>query len=182
MAMLKRLCVFCGSSLGRSPALALAARQLGELLAQRRIGLVYGGGRVGLMGVLADAVLASGGEAIGVIPRRLVDRELAHQGLSALHVVETMHERKQKMHELSNAVAALPGGWGTLDELFEVLTWAQLGLHDKRCGLLDVDGFWQPLRLLVEHQVAQGLVQPEQARLLVAAGSPVELLSALGLG
>jgi uncharacterized protein (TIGR00730 family) len=175
----KRLCVFCGSNSGRSPALAEAARGLGRLLALQRIGLVYGGGRVGLMGILADAALAEGGEVLGVIPRQLVDRELAHQGVTALYAVDTMHDRKQKMHDLSDAFVALPGGFGTLDELFEVLTWAQLGMHDKPCALLDVEGFWQPLLALVEHQVTEGLVAPRHARLLQVARSPAELLVTL---
>ncbi len=134
-----RLCVFCGSSAGRTPAYAVAGRLLGVALARRGIGLVYGGGNVGLMGLVADAALAEGGEVIGVIPRALVDRELAHGGVSELRVVDSMHARKQLMHDLSDGFIALPGGFGTLDELFETLTWAQLGVHAKPCGLLDVE-------------------------------------------
>ncbi|HEX8952116.1 MAG TPA: TIGR00730 family Rossman fold protein, partial [Polyangia bacterium] len=148
-----RLCVFCGSSPGRSPDYAAAARRVGALLARRGIGLVYGGGNVGLMGIVADAVLADGGEVVGVIPRALVDRELAHGRLSELVVVDTMHERKQRMHDLSDGFIALPGGFGTLDELFEALTWAQLGMHQKPCGLLDVNDFFAPLRAFIERQL-----------------------------
>ncbi|MDB4967421.1 MAG: hypothetical protein JWN44_3110 [Myxococcales bacterium] len=171
-----RICVFCGSSQGRSPAYAAAARDLGSLLARRGIGLVYGGGNVGLMGILADAVLAEGGEAIGVIPGALVDRELAHANLTQLVIVDSMHVRKQRMHDLSDGFIALPGGFGTLDELFEALTWAQLGMHGKPLGLLDVDGFWQPLRALVERQVAEEFVRPHHAGMLFCAAAPQTLL------
>ena len=173
-----RLCVFCGSSPGRTSAYAVAARRLGALLARRGIGLVYGGGNVGLMGLVADAVLADGGQAIGVIPRALVDRELAHARLSELVVVETMHERKQRMHDLSDGFIALPGGFGTLDELFEALTWAQLGMHAKPCGLLDVDGFWAPLRALVERQVSEEFVRSHHAMMLLHNDDPAALLDA----
>jgi uncharacterized protein (TIGR00730 family) len=173
-----RLCVFCGSSPGRSPAYVTAARRLGSLFARRGIGLVYGGGNVGLMGVVADAVLADGGEAIGVIPRALVDRELAHGRLSELVVVDSMHERKQCMHDRSDGFIALPGGFGTLDELFEALTWAQLGMHKKPCGLLDVDGFWEPLRALVERQVAEQFVRSHHAMMLLHNDDPEALLDA----
>jgi hypothetical protein len=171
-----RICVFCGSSAGRSPAYAAAARELGAHLARRGIGLVYGGGNVGLMGIVADAVVAEGGETVGVIPRSLVDRELAHAHLTELVVVDTMHERKQRMHDLSDAFIAMPGGFGTLDELFEALTWAQLGMHAKPIGLLDVDGFWQPLRALVERQVSELFVRPHHAGMLLCADAPQALL------
>jgi uncharacterized protein (TIGR00730 family) len=171
-----RLCVFCGSSPGRSPAYAAAARSVGELLARRHIGLVYGGGNVGLMGIVADAARAAGGEVIGIIPRALVDRELAHAGLTELRVVGSMHERKQLMHDLADGFIALPGGFGTLDELFEALTWAILGVHAKPCGLLDVDGFWTPLLRLVEQQVAEQFVRPQHAGMLVHSASAEELL------
>jgi uncharacterized protein (TIGR00730 family) len=172
------ICVFCGSSPGRRPAYAAAARQLGGLLARRGIGLVYGGGKVGLMGVVADAVLAEGGEVIGIIPRALVDRELAHDALTRLIVVDSMHERKRRMHDISDAFVALPGGFGTLDELFETLTWAQLAMHRKPCGLLDVEGFWRPLRALVAEQVAEDFVRSQHAELLLSAERPEELLEA----
>ncbi len=171
-----RICVFCGSSPGRSPSYAAAARRLGVLLAERGIGLVYGGGNVGLMGLLADAALAGGGEVIGVIPRALVDRELAHARLSELVIVDTMHERKQKMHDLADGFVALPGGFGTLDELFEALTWAQLGMHGKPCGLLDVDDFWAPLIALVERQRQEEFVRAHHAMMLLHNNSPEGLL------
>ena len=173
-----RLCVFCGSSPGRTADYAVAARRLGALLASRGIGLVYGGGNVGLMGLVADAVLADGGEVIGVIPRALVDRELAHGRLTELVVVDTMHERKQRMHDLSDGFIALPGGFGTLDELFEALTWGQLGMHRKPCGLLDVGGFWAPLRALVERQMAEEFVRPHHAMMLLHNDDPGALLDA----
>jgi uncharacterized protein (TIGR00730 family) len=173
-----RICVFCGSSSGAAPAYAAAARALGAVMAARGIGLVYGGGNVGLMGVVADAVLADGGEVYGVIPAALVDRELAHARLTQLHVVETMHQRKRRMHDLADAFIALPGGFGTLDELFEALTWAQLGMHQKPLGLLDVDGFWQPLRTMIERQVAAGFVRPQYAAMLLHATAPEAMLQA----
>ena len=175
-----RLCVFCGSAAGVSPSYATAAKELGRLLAARSIGLVYGGGNVGLMGVVADAVLAAGGEAIGVIPRALVDRELAHPGLTECIVVETMHTRKQCMHDLSDGFIALPGGYGTLDELFEALTWSQLGMHQKPCGLLDVDGFYGLLRTFIEHQRTEGFLRPEHAAMLLYADDAAALIDALG--
>ncbi len=162
-----RLCVFCGSSPGRRPIYVDAAVRLGRALAERGHGLVYGGGSVGLMGTVADAVLEGGGEAIGVIPRSMVDRELAHQRLTALHVVETMHERKAKMVSLSDAFVALPGGHGTLDELFEALTWSQLGIHEKPIGMWNVDGYWDPLLAALDHMSAEGFVRPhDRARLI----------------
>src|SRR6185503_14872599 len=142
---MSRLCVFCGSSPGHDPAYGAAAAQLGRVLAERGIGLVYGGGRVGLMGILADAALAAGGEVIGVIPQALLDREIGHRGLTQLRVVDSMHSRKALMGDLADGFIALPGGIGTLEELFEVWTWAQLGLHRKPCGLLDANGFYAPL-------------------------------------
>ena len=140
---MERICVFCGVSTGRAAAYATAARAFGQAVAVRGLGLVFGGGRVGLMGAVADGALAGGSEVIGVIPRSLVDRELAHGGLSALEVVGSLHERKARMAELADAFVALPGGFGTLDELLELLTWSQLGLHGKPVGLLDVDGCWR---------------------------------------
>jgi uncharacterized protein (TIGR00730 family) len=175
-----RVCVFCGSSPGVRPAYLAAARELGEELAARGIGLVYGGASVGLMGGVADAVLAGGGEAIGVIPGRLVDRELAHAGLTELHVVETMHERKALMARLSDAFVVLPGGAGTLDEFFEALTWRQLGLHSKPLALLDVDGFFEPLLALADHLVEEGFVLAEFRAVLLVEREAATLLERLG--
>jgi uncharacterized protein (TIGR00730 family) len=173
------LCVFCGSRTGVRAVHAQAAAELGRLAASRGITLVTGGGHVGLMGVVADAALAAGGRVHGVIPEGLKARELAHQGLTALDVTDSMHARKARMHALSDAFVALPGGFGTLDELFEALTWSQLGLHRKPVGLLDVDGFWQPLLAMVRAQVDGGFVSPEHAAMLVPAAAPAALLDAL---
>ncbi|MDQ7828648.1 MAG: TIGR00730 family Rossman fold protein [Armatimonadota bacterium] len=173
---MRRVCVFCGSSAGVRPAYAAAARALGALLARRGLGLVYGGGRVGMMGVLADAVLAHGGEVTGVIPRHLVEREVAHDGVSTLHVVTTMHERKARMVELADAFIALPGGVGTLEELFEVWAWAQLGLHAKPCGVLNVDGYYDTLQAHVARMVAEGFLRPEHGAMVVFADDPEVLL------
>jgi uncharacterized protein (TIGR00730 family) len=179
MSALSRICVFCGSSPGRRASYAVAARRLGTLLGERGIGLVYGGGNVGLMGLVADAALDAGGEVTGVIPRALVDRELAHRRLTSLRVVDTMHARKQLMHDLADGFIAMPGGFGTLDELFEALTWAQLGMHRKPCGLLDVDGFWAPLWQMVETQVAEDFVRPHHKKLLLRHEEPTALLDAM---
>jgi uncharacterized protein (TIGR00730 family) len=166
----KRICVFCGASPGRDPRHAEAARHLGRTLAARGLGLVYGGGSVGLMGTLADAVLEAGGEAIGVIPQVLQIRELAHRRLTRLEVVGSMHERKALMAELSDGFVALPGGMGTLDELAEIMTWSQLGLHQRPVGLLDVGGYWRPLVDFFDHAEAAGFIRPEhRAMLLVEA-------------
>ena len=156
------LCVYCGSSNGNHPDYAGQARTFGEEMAHRGIALVYGGGKVGLMGTVADAVLAAGGKVIGVIPRQLVEREVAHPDLTELVVVETMHQRKTRMYELSDAFVALPGGFGTMDEMFEMLTWAQLGLHRYPCAFLDVRGYYTGLRAMMDHMVAEGFVQPGQ--------------------
>jgi uncharacterized protein (TIGR00730 family) len=176
---MRRLCVFCGSSAGNRPEYRAAARRLGELLAGRGVGLVFGAGHIGLMGVLADAVLANGGEAVGVIPQALVDKELAHRGLTALHVVDTMHQRKALMADLADGFAALPGGYGTADEFFEVLTWAQLGLHARPTGLLNVAGFFDPLLAWVDQCVREGFLRPEHRDSLLVAGDPEELLEML---
>ena len=157
---LRRICVFCGSSPGNDPAYAELAHAVGEGLARRGIGLVYGGGRVGLMGVVADAALAEGGEVIGVIPRAMVDRELAHSGATELRIVTTLHERKAVMAELSDAFIALPGGLGTLEELAEVVSWAQLELHAKPIGLLNVDGYYDHLIAMIDHMVSEGFLKP----------------------
>jgi len=176
---MQRVLVFCGSSSGARPEYATAADALGRLLAERDLGLVYGGARVGLMGAVADGALAAGGEVVGVIPRQLVEHEIAHTGLSELHEVTTMHERKALMAELSDAVIALPGGTGTLDELFELFTWSQLGLVEMPIGLLDVAGYWQPLLALLDHMVAERLLRAEHRdTLLVSADAPA-LLDAL---
>jgi hypothetical protein len=155
----KRICVFCGASSGRLAAYADAARVLGGALADRGLGLVYGGGRVGLMGALAEGALTRGGEVTGVIPQELVERELAHGGLTTLHVVGSLHERKALMSELADAFVALPGGFGTLDELFEQLTWSQLGLHAKPIGLYDVEDYWRPLIALARHATEEGFIR-----------------------
>ncbi|WP_432849950.1 TIGR00730 family Rossman fold protein [Amycolatopsis sp. CA-161197] len=158
MSSLRRICVFCGSSMGFSPAYAEAAAEMGKLLAQRGIGLVYGGASVGTMGVVADAALAAGGEVIGVIPEALSSVEIAHAGLTELHVVPDMHQRKAKMAALSDGFLTLPGGAGTLEELFEVWTWAQLGLHSKPIGLVDVGGYYGPLVSFADHMVTEGFL------------------------
>jgi uncharacterized protein (TIGR00730 family) len=176
---MQRICVFCGANFGRRPAYRLAAEATGRLLAARGLGLVYGGGAVGLMGAVADAALAAGGEVIGVIPEALATKEIAHQGLSALHVVPSMHARKALMAELADGFIALPGGFGTFEELFEVLTWAQLGLHKKPIGVLDVEGYFAALQGLRDHAEAEGLVRPEHARLLHVADEPAALLAEL---
>jgi uncharacterized protein (TIGR00730 family) len=176
--MLKRVCVFCGSSYGARPAYREAAADLGRLLAGSRIGIVYGGGNVGLMGALADAALGAGGEVIGVIPHHLVSKELAHQGVE-LRIVHSMHERKALMADLSDAFIALPGGYGTLEEFCEVLTWSQLGLHAKPCGLLNVDGYYDGLLGLVDHAVAEGFVRPESRDLVLVGDDAAELLAHL---
>jgi uncharacterized protein (TIGR00730 family) len=177
---MRRMCVFCGSSSGGPALYTDGARKLGEAMAARGIGLVYGGGHVGLMGVLADALLRQGGEVIGVIPQALVDKELAHPGLTELRVVDTMHQRKALMADLADGFAALPGGFGTGDELFEVLTWAQLGLHAKPIALLNVAGFFNPLLAWLDHTVREGFVRPEYRGLLLEAEEPERLLDLLG--
>jgi uncharacterized protein (TIGR00730 family) len=176
---MERVLVFCGSSPGRQPVYTEQAIALGRTLAERRLGLVYGGGKVGLMGTIADATLAAGGEAIGVIPSRLLELEVAHAGLTKLHVVGTMHERKALMSELADAVIALPGGTGTLDELFELFTWSQLGLHHKPIGLLDVAGYWQPLLAFLEHAVNERFLRAEHLDTLLVHTDPGALLDAL---
>jgi uncharacterized protein (TIGR00730 family) len=177
--VIARVLVFCGSSPGARPEYAAAADELGRLLAQRGLGLVYGGARVGLMGAVADGALAGGGEVIGVIPGQLVEHEIAHTGLTELREVTTMHERKALMAELSDAVIALPGGTGTLDELFELFTWSQLGLHRKPIGLLDVAGYWQPLLALLDHMVTERLLRAEHRDTLLVSTDPADLLDAL---
>lgn len=157
--MKKRICVYCGASPGHNPAYAEMAAQTGDTLARAGFGLVYGGGNVGLMGIIADAALAAGGEVIGVIPKSLEDREQAHRGLSKLIVVETLHQRKAEMERLSSAFLALPGGLGTLDELFEILTWAQLGIHKKPVALLDHEGYYAGLLQFLAHAAREGFLR-----------------------
>lgn len=171
-----RLTVFCGSSLGRSTRYAEAARDFARVMLARGIGLVYGGAAVGMMGVLADTILEGGGEAIGVIPRVLADREIAHRHLSELRIVDTMHERKALMGDLGDGFVALPGGAGTFDELFEAWTWAQLGLHGKPCAVLDVDGYFDSLLGAIDHAVQEGFIRDEYARMLIVERDPSRLL------
>ena len=175
----QRACVFCGSSPGARPVYTEAAEDFGMLLVQNGITLVFGGATVGLMGRLADTVVSEGGEAIGVIPQALVDREIAHLGLTDLHVVETMHERKQRMADLSDAFVALPGGLGTLDELFEIYTWAQLGMHEKPIGILNVEGYFDGLAGFLEHAVAERFVREEHREMLIVEDEPARMLERL---
>jgi uncharacterized protein (TIGR00730 family) len=176
---MRRLCVFCGSCAGNRPEYRDAARRFGELLASRRVCLVFGAGHVGLMGVVADAVLAGGGTAAGVIPQALVDKELAHTGLTELHVVESLHQRKALMADLADGFAALPGAYGTADEFFEILTWAQLGLHAKPIGLLNVADFFDPLLAWVDHCRREGFLRPQHRDLLQVSRHAEELLEML---
>jgi uncharacterized protein (TIGR00730 family) len=173
---MKRICVFCGSSMGFDPAYAEQARALGKLLAERGIGLVYGGASVGTMGAVADGALAAGGEVIGVIPEHLSSVEISHAGLTELHVVADMHQRKAKMAALSDGFLALPGGAGTLEELFEIWTWSQLGLHTKPLGLVDVGGFYRPLWTFVEHMVSEGFLRAEHRDVIMMDADPAVLL------
>jgi hypothetical protein len=176
---MRSICVFCGASAGHDPAYAAAAGALGSGLAARSIELVTGGGKVGLMAVVADAALEAGGRVTGIIPRGLEEREVAHRGLTRLHVVETLHERKALMHELSDAFIVLPGGFGTLDELFETITWAQLGIHAKPIGLVNVSGYFDDLLAFVAGAVAQGFVSGANRGLLVVRDDVPTLLDAL---
>lgn len=177
---MKSLCVYCGAAQGVKPVYAEAARLLAKEMVRHDIALVYGGGNVGLMGVIADAVLALGGRATGVIPQALVDKEVAHLHLTAQHVVKDMHERKAMMAELSDGFIAMPGGLGTLEELFEMLTWSQLGFHAKPIGLLNVEGFYDGLIAFVRHQVEQGFVKPQQAAFMLSEHEPAALLRRFG--
>ena len=171
-----RICVFAGSSPGARPEYAIAAQELGRALVARGLGLVYGGARVGLMGAVADTVLAGGGLVTGVIPEGLVTKEIAHDGLTELRVVASMHERKAMMNDLADGFIALPGGWGTLEEFFEVLTWAQLGLHRKPCGLLNAHGYFDRLLSFIDHSVGERFVRSQQRSMVLVANSPDELL------
>ena len=176
---MKRICVFCGSNAGARGEYADAARKLAAVLVERKLGIVYGGGNVGLMGVLADAALEHGGEVTGVIPRKLVDKEVAHRGVTELRIVETMHERKALMNDLSDAFIALPGGFGTLDEFFEVLTWSQLGFHGKPCALLNVAGYYDRMLAMLDHAVTERLLRPVHRELVIADTDPSRLLQRL---
>jgi hypothetical protein len=173
---IQSLCVFCGSSPGANPEYAAIGRRLGHLLAERGIRLVYGGGNVGIMGLLADAALERGGEVIGIIPHALMQRELAHNGLTELHITNSMHERKALMAELSDGFIALPGGIGTLEELSEVLTWAQLGLHGKPCGLINTAQFYDAFVSFLDHAVAERFIRPEHRSILMIEEQPEALL------
>ncbi len=177
--MLNRVCVYCGSGLGGHDVYADAARTLGRALVERKIGLVFGGGRIGMMGVLAETVLQGGGEAIGVIPRHLEEKGLALTSVTSLHIVETMHLRKALMAELADAFIAMPGGFGTAEEFFEALTWAQLSLHLKPCGLLNTQGYFDPLIRFVDHAVQEGFIHPTHRDLMLVADSPDALLDQL---
>ncbi len=165
---MKRVCVFCGSNAGIRADYGMAAQGLATVLVRRGLGLVYGGGNVGLMGVLADSMLQAGGEVIGVIPQSLVAKEVAHRGVTELRIVDTMHQRKALMNELSDAFIALPGGFGTLDEFFEILTWSQLGIHGKPSGLLNVSGYYDSLLAMLDHAVTEGLLRPAHRELVIA--------------
>jgi uncharacterized protein (TIGR00730 family) len=175
---MRSICVYCGSGAGNRPEYAVAARAFGELLAKRGVTLVFGGGHVGLLGAVADGALTQGGRVEGVIPCDMVDREWAHTG-TRLHIVDSMHERKALMEKLSDAFVALPGGIGTLDELFEIWTWSQLGYHGKRVGLLDVAGYWQPLIALADHLVEHGFLGADARAMLISDSDPVRLLDRL---
>ena len=176
---MQRLCVYCGSKTGRDPAFSLAAEALAAAMLNHRIGLVYGGAQIGLMGVLADAVIAGGGEVIGVIPESLLDEEVVHRGLSTLEVVPSMHVRKQRMIELADAMMALPGGLGTLEEFFEALTWAQLRFHQKPCGVLNVQGYFDGMLQCLDTAVAQGFLATEHRSLALIESEAEALVQAL---
>ena len=179
MSKLRRICVYCGSNAGNDPAHRAAAHDLGAFLARSGLGLVYGGGNVGLMGAVADGALSQNGEVIGVIPKSLMEKELGHGGVTELHVVTSMHERKQMMVDLSDGFIALPGGFGTLDELFETLTWLQLSFHDKPVGLLNVGGFFNGLIEFIDHMSRSGFLKPEHAKCVLVENDPTQLLAAM---
>ncbi|MES2263287.1 MAG: TIGR00730 family Rossman fold protein [Pseudomonadota bacterium] len=173
---MKSLCVYCGANAGISPRYAEQARALGRGMAEQNIGLVYGGGNVGLMGIIADEVLRAGGEVTGVIPTALIEREVGHTGLTRQFIVKDMHERKAMMAQLADGFIAMPGGMGTLEELFEMLTWSQLGIHSKPVGLLNVDGFYDGLVGFIGHASAQGFIKPQHAALMMVENEPAALL------
>ncbi len=173
---MKRICVFCGSKVGSSGLYCEAAQQLGRLMVGRGLGLVYGGGSVGLMGVIANTVLAAGGEVIGVIPEMLATKELLHEGVRQMHVMASMHSRKARMAELADAFIAMPGGFGTFEELLEMITWSQLGIHRKPVGLLNVAGYYDSLIQFVDHAIAEGFIKEKHRQLIVIADEPAPLL------
>lgn len=173
---MRRICVYCGSSPGRNPAYREAARELGRNMAGRGLDLVYGGASIGVMGAIADAVLEQGREATGIIPHFLAVKEVAHENLTAQHVVGSMHERKAMMAEMSDGFVALPGGWGTIEEIFEILTWAQLGFHEKPCGVLNVNGYFDGLFAFLKHQVEELFVKPDFSEMLILERDPARLL------
>jgi uncharacterized protein (TIGR00730 family) len=175
------VCVFCGSRPGNDPAYVAAARETGTAIAKRGWRLVYGGGQIGIMGAVADAALAAGGEVIGVIPRSLLHKEVAHPGVTRMHVVTSMHRRKALMSSLSDGFLTLPGGFGTLEEFFETLTWAQLGLQPKPCALLNVEGFWDPMLKMMENLVGEGFVSPEHLELVLSGREPSPLLDRMAV-
>lgn len=174
---MKSICVFCGANFNGDPALKQAIELLAEVMVNRNITLVFGGGKVGVMGLMADAVLSRGGKAIGIIPRFLMDKEVGHTGLTELHIVENMHQRKQMMNDLSEGIITLPGGWGTLEEFFEVLTWLQLGLHNHPIGLLNVNGFYDLLLKQMDVMVEQRFLKPTNRELILTSGDPIELVN-----
>lgn len=177
--MVKAICVYCGANAGASPRFAEQARVLAKALVERNLALVYGGGNVGLMGIIADEVLRLGGEVTGVIPTALVEREVGHTGLTRQFIVKDMHERKAMMAQLSDGFIAMPGGLGTLEELFEMLTWSQLGIHNKPIGVLNVDGYYDHLVGFIRHATEQGLVRPQHAGLMLVESEPEALLRRL---
>lgn len=176
---MNRVCVYCGSSIGNNPVYRDAAIAMGRLLAARGIGLVYGGGNVGLMGVIAETVMAGGGEVIGVIPQSLADREIAHVGVTDLRIVDSMHTRKAMMADLSDAFIAMPGGFGTFEEIFEAVTWTQLGVHRKPCGLLNAGGFYSALAVFIDQAVSEGFIKPVHRAAIVVDDDPERLLDSL---
>jgi uncharacterized protein (TIGR00730 family) len=176
---MQRLCIYCGSSSGASPLYTAAAHQLGQAMVRRNLGLVYGGASIGIMGTVADAVLAHGGEVIGVLPQALAHKEVAHPKLTELRIVNSMHERKAMMAELADGFIALPGGLGTLEELFEILTWAQLGMHQKPCGILNINQYYLHLLQFIEHAFAEQFIQTKYRGLLLVDDNPLTLLDKL---
>jgi len=177
LSIMKAICVFCGANFNGDPILKQAIDQLAEVMVSRDISLVFGGGKVGVMGLIADAVLSRGGKAIGIIPQFLMDKEVGHTGLTELHIVENMHQRKQMMNDLSDGIITLPGGLGTLEEFFEVLTWLQLGLHNHPIGLLNVNGFYDLLLKQMDVMVEQRFLKPANRELILTSGDPIELVN-----